>query len=106
MEYKGKNNTTCPVCGAQFKYGHPIMYRVDNINTHGHIWCDKCFLALYSQYTCTRESEIEKFQTLIKDTVDKAYATITDRTFPAIAGFWFCHFNNRNLGLVINYSQE
>jgi hypothetical protein len=108
MKYADKTNANCPVCGQRinFLHRHPVVYRVDNIETRGHLWCEKCFVELYSQYTGTRESQVEQFQSAIKLAVDKAYSKITDRTFPSIKGFWFCNFDNIGIGLVVNYSTE
>jgi len=106
MVYKGTRNMVCPVCKKTMTYGHPVMYRVNNVETRGHLWCPTCFTKVYSQYTTSREADLETFQSSIKDVVDKAHREITDRAFPAINGFWFCYFENHNLGLVINYAIE
>jgi hypothetical protein len=107
MRYEGRINNTCPVCGKQFRFGHPVMYRVDDhISPTGHMWCDTCFFSLYSKYSAAQEKHVESFQELIKSITDIAYQQLTNRQFPTMKGFWFCQFDDKNLGLVVNYSTE
>jgi hypothetical protein len=105
MDYTGKNNANCPICGQAIKYGyrHPVIYRVDTLDPTGHMWCSVCFYGLWESYNgAVTERHIETFQnTTLKDTVDLANKTA--ETWP-IKGFWFCDFNKIGLGLVVNYS--
>jgi hypothetical protein len=105
MQYTGAQNTRCPICKQTVRFGHPVLYRVNNLAPRGEMWCSICFDGLYTSYHgALSENHIQSFQNgTLRDTLE----LIWGNEMHPIVGFWFCQFDNVTpLGLVVSFSNE
>lgn len=108
MEYKGKRNTECPACSGNITKGHPMVFRINGNIVSGHLWCNKCFGAVYTAY---KNHAIRHRANTPAGVVPRALLREVKKGFTvpdgySIFGFWLATYENSNIGFQIDFRKE